>query len=46
VKIDATNMHYKDLNKKIRNAADRQITIDIAFVSVYIASGWETRNCD
>lgn len=39
MKIDARNMHFKDLNNKIRQAAPRKITVDNCIGQRYIGSG-------
>lgn len=39
MRIDARNMHFKDLNNQIRCAADRNITIDNCIGQRYIGSG-------
>lgn len=39
MKIDAKEMHFKDLNEKVRFAADRQLTIDNCIGQRYIGSG-------
>lgn len=39
MKIDARNIHFKDLNNEIRKAADRHITIDNCIGQRYIGSG-------
>lgn len=39
MKIDAQNMHFKDLNNQIRSTTDNQITIDHCIGQRYIGSG-------
>lgn len=39
MRIDARNIHFKDLNKQIRQAEDNEITIDFCNGQRYIGSG-------
>ena len=44
MKIDAKDMHFKELNEKIRESADRDIKVENCIGQRYIASGLAEKN--